>query len=109
MAFFLRLRISFQRKLRLDILATGEYTGIRRFWREYLRMRFRREGGGADYLLFFYVNKVIEIRFSVGVITNEQRPTINGIMVYVFFRVQNRNRELRIIPIPTVFCILCVP
>lgn len=72
-------------------------------------MRFRREGGGADYLLFFYVNKVIEIRFSVGVITNEQRPTINGIMVYVFFRVQNRNRELRIIPIPTVFCILCVP
>lgn len=75
-------------------------------------MRFRREGSFADYLLFFYVNKVIEIRFSVGVIAYEQRPTIDGIMVYVFFCVQNRNRELRIIPIPTVLCVfisLCMP
>lgn len=70
MAFFLRLRISFQRKLRLDILAIGEYTGIRRFWREYLRMRFRREGGGADYLLFFYVNKVVQIRFPICIIAD---------------------------------------
>ena len=70
MAFFLRLRISFQRKLRLDILATGEYTGIRRFWREYLRMRFRREGGGADYLLFFYIKEVVQIRFPICIIAD---------------------------------------
>ena len=70
MAFFLRLRISFQRKLRLAILATGEYTGIRKFWREYLRMRFRREGGGADYLLFFYIKEVVQIRFPICIIAD---------------------------------------
>ena len=70
MAFFLRLRISFQRKPRLDILAIGEYTSIRRFWREYLRMRFRREGGGADYLLFFYIKKVVQIRFPICIIAD---------------------------------------
>ena len=70
MAFFLRLRISFQRGLRLDIFAIGEYTGIRRFWRGYFRMRLRREGSFADYLLFFYIEKVVQIRFPICIIAD---------------------------------------
>ena len=70
MIFFLRLRVSFQRKLRLDILAIGEYTGTRRFWRGYFRMRFCREGSFADYLLFFYIKKVVQIRFPICIIAD---------------------------------------
>lgn len=75
-------------------------------------MRFRREGSFADYLLFFYVNKVIKIGFPVGVIAYEQRPAVDSIVVYGFFCVQNRNRKLRIIPIPSILCVfisLCMP
>lgn len=75
-------------------------------------MRFRREGSFADYLLFFYIKKVIQIRFSICIIAEQERPAVDSIVIYVFFCVQNRNRELRIIPIPSilrVFISLCMP
>ena len=102
MLLFLNIRIGFQGKLPVDFFARSGYTISRRFWREYLRMRFRREGGGADYLLFFYIQQVVEIRLSVRIIADQQRPTVYGIVVYGFFRIQNRNGKFRIIPIPAV-------
>ena len=95
-----------------DILTIGGYTDIRRFWREYLRTPCGGEGGCADYLLFFYIKKVIQIRFSICIIAEQECPAVDSIVVYGLFCVQNRNRELRIIPIPSILCVvisLCMP
>ena len=69
-------------------------------------MRFRREGGCADYLLFFYIQQIVEIRLAVRVIADQEFSTVDCIMVYGLFRVQNGNRKLCIIPIPTVLGVL---
>ena len=66
----LNVRCASQLKLPVDILSIGGYTGIRRFWRGYFRMRFRREGSFADYLLFFYIKKVVQIRFPICIIAD---------------------------------------
>lgn len=71
-------------------------------------MRFRREGSFADYLLFFYIEKVIQIRFPICIIADQKRPTVDGIVVYGFFCVQNRNGKFRIISIPAVLGVLGV-
>lgn len=68
-----------------DILAIGGYTCIKRFWRGYFRMRFRREGSFADYLLFFYIKKVIQIRFPICIIADQERPVVDSIVIYGFF------------------------
>ena len=49
-------------------------------------MRFRREGSFADYLLFFYIKKVVQIRFPICIIADQERPTVDSIVVYGFLR-----------------------
>ena len=71
----------------------------------YLRMRFRREGGCADYFLLFYVKQVIKIGFPIRIIPDQQRPVIDRIVVYGFFYIQNRDGKLRLIPVPSVLCV----
>lgn len=48
-------------------------------------MRFRREGSFADYLLFFYIKKIIQIRFPIRIISNQKRTAIDRVVVYGFF------------------------
>ena len=63
-------RLAGRQIIAVDISAGGGYTVSRRFWRGYFRMRFRREGSFADYLLFFYIKKVIQIRFPICIIAD---------------------------------------
>lgn len=74
-----------RRMIGVDISAGGVYTIRRRFWRGYFRMRFRREGSFADYLLFFYIKKIIQIRFPIRIISNQKRPAVDRVVVYGFF------------------------
>lgn len=78
-------RLAGRRMIGVDIFAGGVYTIRRRFWRGYFRMRFRREGSFADYLLFFYIKKIIQIRFPIRIISNQKRTAIDRVVVYGFF------------------------
>ena len=70
-------------------------------------MRFRREGSFADYLLFFYIKKIIQIRFPIRIISNQKRTAIDCVVVYGFFRVQDRNGEYGTTAQVITFCGVC--
>ena len=78
-------RLAGRQIIGVDISAGGGYTVRRRFWREYLRMRFRREGGGADYLLFLHIQQVVQVRSAICVVPDQKRTAIDCVVVYGFF------------------------
>lgn len=103
-------RLAGRRTIGVDISAGGGYTIRRRFWREYLRTPCGGggEGGCADYLLFLHIQQVVQVRSAICVVSDQKRTAIDRVVVYGFFRVQDRNGELRLVPIPAVLCIPAV-
>ena len=100
-------RLAGRQIIAVDIPAAGGYTVGRRFWREYLRMRFRREGGGADYLLFLHIQQVVQVRSAICVVPDQKRAAIDRVVVYGFFCVQDRNGEYGTAAQVIAFCGVC--
>lgn len=78
-------RLAGRRTIAVDIFAGGGYTVRRRFWRGYFRMRFRREGSFADYLLFLHIQQVVQVRSAICVVSDQKRTAIDRVVVYGFF------------------------
>lgn len=101
-------RLAGRQIIAVDISVGGVYTIRRRFWLEYSRTPCGGEGSGADYLLFLHIQQVVQVRSAICVVPDQKRTAIDRVVVYGFFCVQDRNGELRLVPIPAVRCIPAV-
>ena len=100
-------RLASRRTIGVDISAGGGYTVRRRFWRGYFRMRFRREGSFADYLLFLHIQQVVQVRSAICVVPDQKRTAIDRVVVYGLFCDKARNGEYGAAAQNITFCGVC--